>query len=363
VYPKKEDTPKTVKKQLYLISNDFKDFCEHKASDCFDCEKADKCPILNELFVRTFKKNGVNNHHNGTQREVHPKNALNELTGAEWLYFTKTLLTTNYSSKYAHELRKAHGANKPPELMKYLIEFFTKRNDRVLDPFAGVGGTLLGAAISNPPRDCVGIEINQKWIDIYNQVIEKCNSEGSQLKKYNIIQGDCFEILKVFPDEHFQFIATDPPYGLHLDKTMCSGDYKEFTNRQTDYNMRSEDPRDLANLNTYESYLDSMEKIFGECYRVLQNHKYMAIVIRNAYQNGEYIFTHIDLTQRAKHQGFIPKGEIVWYEAGTRLRPYGYPYAYVPNIAHQYILILQKAISKTKKKRRVSYAKDDKDTR
>ena len=346
-------------KQLHKIcqeAGDIQEFCEHRAADCFDCREAEKCPIVNELFLKLFKRNGVNNHTPAaSQREVHPQNALNELSGAEWLYFTKTLLTTNYSSKYAHKLRKAHGANKPPELMKYLIEFFTKRNDRVLDPFAGVGGTLIGAAISNPPRDCVGIEINQKWIDIYSQVIDKCASEGTQLKRYDMMQGDAIEVLKAFPDEHFQFITTDPPYNLHLKKTMCNGQYKDFTNRQTDYDMRSEDPRDLANLQAYESYLESMEKIFGECYRVLQNGKYVAIIIRDAYQNGEYIFTHIDLTQRARHQGFIPKGEIVWYEAGTRLRPYGYPYAYVPNIAHQYIIILQKA-GKTNKNRRLSHA-------
>lgn len=320
-----------------------KEFCEHRAVDCFECAEADRCPILKEVFAKVVKKNGVNNYRADSQREVHPRNALNELSGAEWLYFTKTLLTTNYSSKYAHELRKAHGANKPPELMKCLIEFFTKGNDRVLDPFAGVGGTLIGAAISNPPRDCVGIEINQKWIDVYSQAIDKCNSEGTQLRRYDIVQGDALEVLGTFPDEHFQFITTDPPYNLHLEKTMCNGQYKEFANRQTDYDMRSADPRDLANLQSYEDYLASLERVLGKCYRVLQNKKYLALIIRNAYQNGEYIFTHVDIARRAKQQGFLTKGEIVWYEAGTKLRPYGYPYAYVPNIAHQYIVILQKA--------------------
>jgi hypothetical protein len=50
----------------------------------------------------------------------------------------------------------------------------------------------------------------------------------------------------------------------------------------------------------------------------------------------------VDLAQRAKLHGFVPKGEIIWYQAGTRLRPYGYPFAYIPNIAHQYIVIFQK---------------------
>ncbi len=54
------------------------------------------------------------------------------------------------------------------------------------------------------------------------------------------------------------------------------------------------------------------------------------------------MFTHVDLARRAKSIGFVPKGEIIWYQAGTKLRPYGYPRSYVPNIAHQYIVILQR---------------------
>ncbi len=319
-----------------------KEFCEASVADCFECGKAEGCPVLNELFIKYFKKNGVNDYKAKAKDMVHPKNALNELSGAEWLYFTKTLLTTSYSSKYAHEVRKAHGANKPPELMKYLIEFFTKGDDKVLDPLAGVGGTLIGAAIATPPRECVGIEINQKWIDIYNSVIDTCNSQGENLRKYELIQGDCLEVLKTFDDEYFQFIATDPPYNLHLTKTMCNGQYKEFSNRKTDYDMQSNDPRDLANLSSYEEYLDGMEHILEQCFRVLKSRRYMALIIRDAYQDGEYMFTHVDIAKRAKRQGLVPKGEIVWYEAGTRLRPYGYPYSYVPNISHQYIVILRK---------------------
>jgi hypothetical protein len=40
--------------------------------------------------------------------------------------------------------------------------------------------------------------------------------------------------------------------------------------------------------------------------------------------------------------GFVAKGDIAWYQAGTRLRPYGYPRAFVPNIAHQHIVVLRK---------------------
>ncbi|MHB1128188.1 MAG: DNA methyltransferase [Bacillota bacterium] len=309
---------------------------------CLDCPDLDSCPKVAGL-VEVFRKRTQPGAAIEPGVTVHPRNALNELSGGEWLYFTKTLLSTAYPSEYAHHLRKAHGANKPPQLMKQLIEFFTKGGERVLDPFAGVGGTLIGASVARPPREGLGIEINQRWIEIYQQVLEEC----PDLIAFPLVAGDCREVLQAYPDNHFHFIATDPPYNTHLDRTMCDGRYDEtHSNRRTDYDMRSEDLRDAANQAGYDAYLDFMEEVFRESWRVLVPGRYMAVILRNAYQKGEYIFTHADLAARAKRQGWIPKGEVVWYQAGTRLRPYGYPYAYVPNIAHQFILVLRKPTKK-----------------
>ena len=109
---------------------------------------------------------------------MHPNNTLNELSGDEWLYFTKSLLTTAYPSELGHAARKAHGANKPPRLMARLIEFFTKGGELVLDPFAGVGGTLLGAAICRTPRRALGFEIEPRWAEVYQAVVEAAAAEN-----------------------------------------------------------------------------------------------------------------------------------------------------------------------------------------
>ncbi len=286
-------------------------------------------------------------------RLPHRRNTLNDLPGDRFLYFTKSVLTTAYPRAYGHDLRRRHGANKPPQLMAALIEFFTKAGMSVLDPFAGVGGTLLGASLAEPsPRRCVGIEINREWIDIYRQVLR----EFPDLTAQTILEGDCLTVMdrwlagETFEDgseARFDFVVTDPPYNIHLRQTMsgaAGGRYAEsgHANRRSEYNMRSEEERDLANLGTYEEYLAAMGKVFERCYRLLLPGRYMAIIVRNTYQNSEYIFTHVDLARAAREAGFVPKGEIIWYQAGTRLRPYGYPSSFVPNIAHQYIVVLQR---------------------
>jgi DNA modification methylase len=277
--------------------------------------------------------------------QISPSNKLNELPGDQWLYFTKSLLNTNYPYEYGHELRKAHGANKPPRLMSQIIEFFTKPDALILDPFAGVGGTLIGASICAKPRMAVGIEINQKWVEVYHQVL----ALHTELQSQQMLQGDCLRVMATMEASSFDFIAFDPPYNIHLKQTMSGGNAAEqHTNRRTDYDMRSHDPADLANLACYEEYLDAMERVFVECSRLLKPKKYLVFIVRNAYQHGEYSFVQADLARRARPYGLITKGEIVWSQAGTRLRPYGYPFAYVPNITHQYIIVLCKQEERTR---------------
>jgi DNA modification methylase len=293
---------------------------------------------------------------------VHPDNSLNELSGEEWLYFTKSLWTTAYPSELGHATRKAHGANKPPRLMARLIEFFTKGNELVLDPFAGVGGTLLGAAICRTPRRAIGFEIEERWVRVYESVVRDLSAErdgagpllvdlgssdpggprsfdpsGSQL-----VLGDSLALLPDVATGSVDFIATDPPYNPQLKITMAGGRLAEsFANRRTDYAMVTEHVGDLANSGSYGEYLDRMQAVFAEMRRVLRVGRYATVIVRDAYQDGRYRFTGSDLAARAEAVGFVTKGDLIWYQAGTRLRPYGYPRSFVPNIAHQHMLVLR----------------------
>jgi DNA modification methylase len=293
----------------------------------------------------------------------HPRNTLNELTGEEWLYFTKSVWTTAYPSELGHALRKAHGANKPPRLMARLIEFFTRTGELVLDPFAGVGGTLLGAAIARGPRRALGIELAPRWAEVYHRVATELAAEndgagpvvadlgpndpggqrGFDPSGCELRVGDALAILPTLEAGSIDFVATDPPYNVQLPMTMSGGALSErFSNRRTDYAMVTDDPADLANAPDYPAFLDRIETVLAELVRVLKPRRYAVLIVRDAYQDGQYLFTGADLAARAARVGLTPKGDLIWYQAGTRLRPYGYPTGFVPNITHQHLLVLRK---------------------
>ena len=293
---------------------------------------------------------------------VHPANSLNELSGEEWLYFTKSLLTTAYPSELGHAARKAHGANKPPRLMARLIEYFTKPGELVLDPFAGVGGTLLGAAICRAPRRALGFDIEPRWAAVYEAVVAAASAErdgsGAELRDLGdsdpggprtfdasgcrLLVGDAARLNEDLDAASVDFVAMDPPYNPQLKVTMSGGPLAErFANRRTDYAMITDDPADFANSATYAEYLERMGALFGQLRRVLREKRYAVVIVRDVYQDGRYRFVASDLAARAEPHGLVPKGDLIWYQAGTRLRPYGYPHAFVPNIVHQHILVLR----------------------
>jgi DNA modification methylase len=293
----------------------------------------------------------------------HPGNTLNDLSGEEWLYFTKSIWSSAYPSELGHRQRRAHGANKPPRLMCRLIEFFTKSGELVLDPFAGVGGTLLGAAIAQGPRRALGIELEPRWVAVYESLVRELLAERDGLgpiladigpsdpggartfdpSGLELRCGDALSVLPTLADGSVDFVATDPPYNVQLPLTMAGGKMAEtHANRRTDYAMVTDHPADLANSPDYSTFLDRMEAVLGECRRILRPGRYAAVIVRDAYQDGRYLFTGADLAARAAAVGLVPKGDLVWYQAGTRLRPYGYPKAFVPNIAHQHILVLRR---------------------
>ena len=122
-------------------------------------------------------------------------------------------------------------------------------------------------------------------------------------------RGDARALLPAIPSDSIDFVATDPPYNVQLRMTMAGGRLAEaHANRRTDYAMVSDLAGDLANLPDYAAYLDAMGGILAEVHRVLRPGRYAALIVRDAYQAGRYVFTAADLAGRASVRRPRPQG-------------------------------------------------------
>lgn len=253
-------------------------------------------------------------------------NKLNDLTGKEWKFATKSVITKVFPLNMQHKLRKQHGGQKPPEFCSDLIKTFTKEKMIVLDPLAGVGGTLLGASLCN--RKAVGIELNPKWAKIYKQV---CSLENIQPQE--MITGDCKIEMKRFADNYFDFVLTDVPY-WHMDQLEKTRSKKMKQSNLSQFNN--------SHIKMKEEWLKEMQDIFRECQRVLKNRKYLAIFIGDMYRKNEYHILSAELANVIKNPNLALKANLIWYDVSKSLHVYGYPAAFIPSMIHQNILIFRK---------------------
>jgi DNA modification methylase len=267
------------------------------------------------------------------------KNRLNDLTGKEWLYWTRSVISKVYPPNIQHKLRSAHGGQKPPELCADLIKVFTKQGQAVLDPFMGVGGILLGAALTG--RSATGIEINGKWINIYKKV---CKCEG--LKTLEIIKGDAKDVLDRLTGRQFDLIFTDVPY-WNMDRAPRSkGKYKKHGEAALD-SLASK--LSVFNKNTiYNSksqWLSEMQAVFSKAVEFLKPMGYLLTFIGDMYYNDEYHSLSSDLASALSAiKGLSWKADLIWYDVSKKLHLYGYQYTYIPSLIHQNILVFKKTL-------------------
>jgi len=106
-------------------------------------------------------------------RDKTDKNAQSNIYGGQGKHRTESIdgtrypNTTLYFNKNNNE-RKLHPSQKPLDLMKYLVNTYTKKEDMVLDFCMGSGSTLLAAKELN--RSFIGIEKDERF---YNVAIER----------------------------------------------------------------------------------------------------------------------------------------------------------------------------------------------
>ncbi|MFN8512414.1 MAG: DNA methyltransferase [Thermomicrobiales bacterium] len=277
------------------------------------------------------------------QSSPDPRNRLNDLTGREWLYFQSSVVTTAYPvngpESYGHKLRRAHPSPKPPQLMASLIGFFTRQGGRVLDPFAGVGGTLLGCALTD--RHGVGIDLAASYRDIYLAV---CAQENLAAQPF--LTGDARALLAATdgPAEltgPFDLILTDPPYGEMLSRPQ-SGEKRKRTGCD-DPTPFTADPADLGNL-PRAAFFDALAAIVGLAAARLRPGGHLILFAKDLQPTPDHHnLLHADIV--AHFATALPqlrfRGYKLWVDQTINLYPFGYPYGFVANQIHQYILIWQ----------------------
>jgi DNA modification methylase len=270
-----------------------------------------------------------------------PINRLNDLTAKEWIPETVSVwIQRGLGKDHAHaQIERQHPAPFSFQDVARLIRFFTKSGELVLDPFVGVGSTLKAAAVEG--RRGIGIELNKKYAQLARlRLKEELNGDLLVCRDQKIIEGDARREIPALPKNSIKLVVTSPPYWNILHKQ----DHKAKQERvahglDTQY---SKDNADLGNIETYPEFLKAVADTLALAREVLVEGGHLCIIVGDFRHKARYFMFHADIAHEMETRGFTLKGVKVLYQRHKRVFPYGFPYSYVPNLHHQYIVILER---------------------
>lgn len=260
-------------------------------------------------------------------------NKTNNLSGKEWLQNSFSIWRE--LSKSEEERKLNHPAIFTIKLASKLIDTFCKPNGGIiLDPFAGSGTTLLAGLLKE--KEVIGYDLNKNFKDLF--VKRATESYDIDLKKNNAnyIIGDSRLMNNSIEDNSVDLCITSPPYWDVLNRRRTA-DYKDNVN----YTDKKED---LGNIEDYNDFLQSLKEVTKGVYNALKPKGYYILNVMDLRKKSNFYPLHMDASILAKEVGFSLEDIIIWDRQNeyNNMRPLGYPYKFIINKVHEYLLILRK---------------------
>ena len=263
------------------------------------------------------------------------KNSLNDLTGSAWAQSSKSIMSYEDTRS---EKQRIHGASFPQVLVEHQIQIYTKKGEKVLDPFAGVGTTL--DACMSLGRKGIGIEINPDFIELAKKDLKKSQK---------LITDDVRNMRKHIKPNTIDFSVTSPPYANMLHKVQKTFGYKWKKYGMTEKKNAkpySVHPDDIGNL-SYEEGLQELKSVFENLLVVTKDNCYTVWVVkdfRDLKNKKPLVNFHSDLIDIATEAGWTLRD--IRIHDQTKYRPLvilGIPSRnFYLNIGHSYILVFKK---------------------
>ncbi|MDD2189338.1 MAG: DNA methyltransferase [Eubacteriales bacterium] len=207
--------------------------------------------------------------------------------------------------------------NWSPYIPRNLIIRYSQPNDWVLDQFLGSGTTLIEAKLLS--RNAIGTDVNSSALLSARKNIDfECNHQPDIIiKKCDARNLDFIRF------ESIDLVCTHPPYA---DIIKYSREIKD----------------DLSRMK-YPFFLNEMQPVAKEAYRVLKKGKYCAIMIGDIRSRGNIVPLGFKVMECFQKEGFKIKEIVIKKQHNCRSESYWTNLSYeFLLIAHEYIFIFEK---------------------
>jgi len=260
-----------------------------------------------------------------------PANHLNCLDAKGWIKAQVGVWQVYYEGRDIRD-KEVHPAVMPLNVAKRVIELFTHRGELVLDPFAGVGTSLLAAR--DLGRNAVGFDINEKYCKLSGERLTEADGVGGT--KQVMVCDDADNISSYLEAESVKLIFTSPPYANLLNRRRLNKSRRGDLRRNSQYlrvEQYSQDRRDLGTMQI-EEYAKKLTAIYEKLLPVLAPRGHNVINVPDMWWSGgsgKRIPIHIHVYHAMLEAGYELRNTIIWDRTNivNRIGIFGWPSNYI----------------------------------
>ena len=144
----------------------------------------------------------------------------------------------------------------------------------------------------------------------------------------------------ILGDEKISLVLIDPPYGNMMSREKTGADIKVYGNVATPF---TDSDKDFGNLEL-SIFFDKLKESVEAVLPYVKKRGHVVIFIKDLQPSGkETNLLHAQIVDRLNEiENLNYKGLKIWADQTAKLFPYGYPFSFVANQIHQYILVFRK---------------------
>jgi len=270
-----------------------------------------------------------------------PDSHINCLTPKEWVKGQVAIWELYYEGRDVRD-KDIHPAVFPIALPKKCIELFTHKGELVLDPFVGIGTTLIAAR--DLGRNAVGFDLNLSYIDFANKRLAQENMLFSaENTKQIAICDDAINIPKYLNGETVSLCVTSPPYANMLNHERLNKSLRSDLRTNKHYKKVQQYSNDLRDLGTMKlkEYINALAKIYEGILPLLKPRAHCVININDLWENNHRYPTHSYIIEAMERVGYELRNIIIWDKRNlvNKVGIFGYPSNYITlSTTFEYIL-------------------------
>jgi DNA modification methylase len=222
--------------------------------------------------------------------------------------------------------KDVHPAVFPIALPAHFIKTLTHRGELVLDPFMGIGSTLIAA--QDLGRNAVGFDLKEEYVETTKKRLAQKRIVDDMTRQVAIL-GDAHNIPQYLEENTVSLCITSPPYANMLAHKRLNKSIRGDLRKNSHYlkvQQYSKDPADLGTM-THEEYGKALEEIYSGILPLMKPRAHCIINVNDVWENNKRISTHVYVLEALQRAGFEFRNTFIWDKRNlvNRVGIFGWP--------------------------------------